>query len=302
MRAALILALALSARALPASSPRLRGPRDDDAALTTADEPITAKGASSLLKFTRAFDGSAITFLRHAMLLGSIPEEVPQVWTVATNPTLIFMIIRDPPGGSSTTTLVRRRRRRRDLRPGRRSGPGADATGPGAPATAARGSSARPTPLGRASPWSGLAARAGTLRGFPRSAPGRAPAETSRLRPRPLLRRRDAFSGASTTRRRVTCAGMAATLGTTSNPTSAAHTTTRVSRRGNSAARASSSGAWTTRRRATCAGSDVSPGTTRTPASAGGSTTRASQRRSSAVRAAAERFPRRRGSSLFRRR
>ena len=39
MRAALILALALSARALPAVGPRLRGPRDDE---------VTTKGASSL--------------------------------------------------------------------------------------------------------------------------------------------------------------------------------------------------------------------------------------------------------------
>ena len=58
------------------------------------------------VEFTRAFDGAKILFVRHVLVVGSIPEEVPQVWTAATNPTLIFSIIRDPPGGESTATLV----------------------------------------------------------------------------------------------------------------------------------------------------------------------------------------------------
>ena len=58
------------------------------------------------VEFTRAFDAAKILFVRHVMVTGSIEEEVPQVWTVATNPTLIFTIIRDPPGGASTATLV----------------------------------------------------------------------------------------------------------------------------------------------------------------------------------------------------
>ena len=58
------------------------------------------------MEFTRAYDGAKILFVRHVLILGVIPEEVPQVWTVATNPTLIFSIIRDPPGGASTATLV----------------------------------------------------------------------------------------------------------------------------------------------------------------------------------------------------
>ena len=58
------------------------------------------------VEFTRAYDDAKILFVRHVLVLGSIPEEVPQVWTVATNPTLIFSIIRDPPGGASTATLV----------------------------------------------------------------------------------------------------------------------------------------------------------------------------------------------------
>ena len=58
------------------------------------------------VEFSRAFDAAKILFVRHVLVLGSIPEEVPQVWTVATNPTLIFSIIRDPPGGASTATLV----------------------------------------------------------------------------------------------------------------------------------------------------------------------------------------------------
>jgi hypothetical protein len=58
------------------------------------------------VEFSRAYDDAEILFVRHVLILGSIPEEVPQVWTVATNPTLIFSIIRDPPGGASTATLV----------------------------------------------------------------------------------------------------------------------------------------------------------------------------------------------------
>ena len=58
------------------------------------------------VEFSRAYDDAEILFVRHVLVLGDIPEEVPQVWTVATNPTLIFSIIRDPPGGASTATLV----------------------------------------------------------------------------------------------------------------------------------------------------------------------------------------------------
>ena len=58
------------------------------------------------VEFSRAYDDAKILFVRHVLVVGSIPEEVPQVWTVATNPTLIFSIIRDPPGGASTATLV----------------------------------------------------------------------------------------------------------------------------------------------------------------------------------------------------
>ena len=57
------------------------------------------------VEFTRAFDGAKISFERHVLILGSIPEEVPQVWTTAVDG-LIFSILRDPPGGASTATLV----------------------------------------------------------------------------------------------------------------------------------------------------------------------------------------------------
>ncbi len=57
------------------------------------------------LEFTRPFDGAVIYFARYVLVLGSIPEKVPQVWTTAVEG-LIFSIIRDPPGGASTATLV----------------------------------------------------------------------------------------------------------------------------------------------------------------------------------------------------
>ncbi len=56
------------------------------------------------LVFSRAFDGARIQFVRYVLVLGSIPEDVPQVWTTAVEG-LIFSIIRDPPGGASTATV-----------------------------------------------------------------------------------------------------------------------------------------------------------------------------------------------------
>ena len=71
-----------------------------------APNPFAPFSHELSVEFTRAYDDAEILFVRHVLVLGSIPEEVPQVWTVATNPTLIFSIIRDPPGGASTATLV----------------------------------------------------------------------------------------------------------------------------------------------------------------------------------------------------
>jgi hypothetical protein len=71
-----------------------------------APNPFAPFSHELSVEFTRAYDDAEILFVRHALVVGVIPEEVPQVWTVATNPTLIFSIIRDPPGGASTATLV----------------------------------------------------------------------------------------------------------------------------------------------------------------------------------------------------
>ena len=57
--------------------------------------------------FQRAIDGSAIAFLRDAVIIGTIPEDVPQTYTMTTDPSFIFAVIRDPPGGSSSTTLAK---------------------------------------------------------------------------------------------------------------------------------------------------------------------------------------------------
>ena len=56
--------------------------------------------------FDRAIDGSFIFFDRSAILLGTIEEDVPQMFPVMTSPSFVFGIIRDPPGGTSKTTLA----------------------------------------------------------------------------------------------------------------------------------------------------------------------------------------------------
>ena len=47
-----------------------------------------------------------LTMYRYIPVLGELPEEVPRVYPVSTDPTLIFSVLRDPPGGSSSTTLA----------------------------------------------------------------------------------------------------------------------------------------------------------------------------------------------------
>ena len=51
-------------------------------------------------------DDTEIFFDRYAIILGVIPEDVPQIFTMTTKPDLIFGVIRDPPGGASSTTLA----------------------------------------------------------------------------------------------------------------------------------------------------------------------------------------------------
>ena len=58
-----------------------------------------------LVIFTRAIDGSQIIFDRSAIVLGVIPEDVPQIFTMTTDDTLVYAVIRDPPGGASTAAL-----------------------------------------------------------------------------------------------------------------------------------------------------------------------------------------------------
>ena len=50
--------------------------------------------------FNRDYDGSYVSFDRRAIIVGTISEDVPQTITMTTDPTLIFMILRDPPGGT----------------------------------------------------------------------------------------------------------------------------------------------------------------------------------------------------------
>ena len=51
-------------------------------------------------------EGAAqVSFKGFIPILGTIPSEVPNFYPVTTDPTLIFLILRDPPGGSSQTTI-----------------------------------------------------------------------------------------------------------------------------------------------------------------------------------------------------
>jgi hypothetical protein len=60
------------------------------------------------LVFERAIHGGrdSIEFVRRAVTLGVVPEDVPQVLTMTTDPSLIFAVLHDPPGGGSSATLV----------------------------------------------------------------------------------------------------------------------------------------------------------------------------------------------------
>ena len=51
-------------------------------------------------------EGAAqISYKAFIPILGTIPSEVPNFYPVTTDPTLIFLILRDPPGGASHTTI-----------------------------------------------------------------------------------------------------------------------------------------------------------------------------------------------------
>lgn len=42
----------------------------------------------------------------YLVVLGVIPNEVPNFYPIATNPDMIFMVLRDPPGGGSSVTIA----------------------------------------------------------------------------------------------------------------------------------------------------------------------------------------------------
>jgi len=48
---------------------------------------------------------SSVSTSWYIPVLGVIPKEVPNFYPVATNPDLIFLVLRDPPGGASSTTI-----------------------------------------------------------------------------------------------------------------------------------------------------------------------------------------------------
>ena len=51
-------------------------------------------------------EGAAqVSFKAFIPILGTIPSEVPNLFPVTTDPTLIFLILRDPPGGTSQTKI-----------------------------------------------------------------------------------------------------------------------------------------------------------------------------------------------------
>jgi len=58
------------------------------------------------LDFARALDGAVMALTRHAIVLGVIQDDVPSIYMVATDPTLIFTVLRDPPGGNSFSTIT----------------------------------------------------------------------------------------------------------------------------------------------------------------------------------------------------
>jgi hypothetical protein len=63
--------------------------------------PFTPFTKVVFFEFARAVDGAKIDFTRHAIILGVIQDDVPAIYMVSTDPTLIFTVLRDPPGGDS---------------------------------------------------------------------------------------------------------------------------------------------------------------------------------------------------------
>ena len=83
---------------------------------STINYTITAAIPLPSIPFALAFtvratrnspEGAAVVvFKAFIPILGTIPSEVPNFYPVTTDPTLIFMVLRDPPGGASSTTIT----------------------------------------------------------------------------------------------------------------------------------------------------------------------------------------------------
>ena len=57
-------------------------------------------------EFYRESDQSEILVNRRAIVLGVLPEDVPQTFVMTTDPTLVYSVLRDPPGGGSSASIV----------------------------------------------------------------------------------------------------------------------------------------------------------------------------------------------------
>ncbi|KAJ1452456.1 hypothetical protein M885DRAFT_499110 [Pelagophyceae sp. CCMP2097] len=68
--------------------------------------PFTPFTKVVIFEFARAVDGGRIDFTRHAVVLGVIQDDVPSIFMMSTDPTLIFTVLRDPPGGDSFATIT----------------------------------------------------------------------------------------------------------------------------------------------------------------------------------------------------
>lgn len=58
------------------------------------------------VEFYRGTDQSEILVDRRAIVLGVLPEDVPQTFVMTTDPTLVYSVLRDPPGGHSYASIV----------------------------------------------------------------------------------------------------------------------------------------------------------------------------------------------------
>jgi hypothetical protein len=61
----------------------------------------------SVIVGNNGLDGtSSVDANWYLVVLGVIPKEVPNFYPIATNPDMIFLVLRDPPGGASSVTIA----------------------------------------------------------------------------------------------------------------------------------------------------------------------------------------------------